>query len=98
MAIHALASPVAEVANRAEWMLVKAGPAVLPPLWRALPTSTAQVRTRLVHVLAWQGDASSLPALQRLQAGSPEESQLIAWAIQNIELLRFPNESTPRAD
>ncbi len=97
-AIHALASPVVEIADRAEWMLVKAGPAVLPAVCRALATATGRVRTRLIQVLAWQGQASSLPSLQHVQPGTSEERALIAWAVQKIETIQFTGQKVPREE
>jgi glycerophosphoryl diester phosphodiesterase/HEAT repeat protein len=89
LAIHALDSPDIEVANRAGWLLVKAGPSVLPTVRAAIRTATPVARTRLIHVLAWQGDSASLPLLHELQQSSPQDRDLLDWAVQKIETLEF---------
>jgi HEAT repeat protein len=87
-ALAALNSPTPEVANRAEWMLVKAGPSVLPSIRTALPKATPAARTRLLHILAWQGDAAALPMLQKLLAAAPHDEEL-SWAIDRIRMLQL---------
>jgi HEAT repeat protein len=89
LAIQALRSTNVEVANRAEWALVKAGPAVLPQLRSALPLSDPSSQARIIRVLAWQGDHESLPLLHKLQESDPQNKTLIAWAIEKIEVLQF---------
>ena len=59
-AVQALGSDDREVADRAEWMLVKAGTAVLPEVRKALDSENDAVRQRAMRILAWQGDAESL--------------------------------------
>jgi glycerophosphoryl diester phosphodiesterase len=93
-AIQALRSTNAEVADRAEWALVKAGPSVLPPLRDALPLSDPASQVRIIRILGWQGDREALPLLRRLQHSNPQDSNpesraLIAWAIEKIEVLQF---------
>jgi len=93
-AIQALRSTNVEVADRAEWALVKAGPSVLPQLRDALPLSDPASQVRIIHILGWQGDRESLPLLRRLQHSNPQDSNpesraLIAWAIEKIEVLQF---------
>jgi HEAT repeat protein len=89
LAMQALRSPSVEVADRAEWMLVKAGPSVLPKLRQALPSSDAASQPRIIRVLAWQGDRASLPLLRKLEESAPQNKVLIAWAIEKIEVLQF---------
>lgn len=89
LAIQALSSTDGLIAERAEWVLVKAGPAVLPAVRAAVRTASPTVRDRLVRVLAWQGDNASLPLLQELRQLNPQEQQLIDWAMQKIEVLSF---------
>jgi len=89
LAIHALNSTDQVVADRAEWILVKAGPDVLPDVRRAVMSAKMPVQERLIRVLAWQGDHESLPLLQGLSPQDARESGLIHWAIQKIEVLSF---------
>ena len=88
-AIQALRSTNVEVANRAEWVLVKAGASVLPALRQALPASDAACQVRIIRILSWQGDRESLPLLRTLQESNPQNKALITWAIEKIEVLRF---------
>jgi HEAT repeat protein len=89
LAIQALQSTNVEVADRAEWALVKAGPSVLPQLRRALPLSDPPSKARIIRILGWQGDHEALPLLHKLQESGPQNKVLIAWAIEKIEVLRF---------
>jgi hypothetical protein len=93
-AIAALNSPIGEVADRAEWILVKANPVVLPAVREALRTASAVARPRLIRILAWQGDRDALPALREMKATYSAEGSLIDWAMQKIELLQFIVEDT----
>ena len=93
-AMQALRSTNVEVADRAEWTLVKAGPSVLPQLRDALPLSDPASQVRIIRILGWQGDRESLPLLRRLQhsnpqGSNPENEALTAWAIEKIEVLQF---------
>jgi glycerophosphoryl diester phosphodiesterase/HEAT repeat protein len=88
-AIQALRATNVEVADRAEWALVKAGPAVLPQLREALPLSDPASQLRIIRVLGWQGDRESLPLLRTLQHSNAQNTALTAWAIEKIEVLQF---------
>jgi len=88
-AIAALGVRDIEVADRAEWLLVKAGPSVLPSVRGALLTATPETRNRLVYVLAWQGDTEALPLLQSLSKIPSADQALLNWAIQTIHTLHF---------
>lgn len=88
-AIQALGSANTVVADRAEWILVKAGPSVLPDVRQTLPSADPAVQERLIRVLAWQGDRESLPLLRELRLRNPQENVLIDWAVQKIEVLSF---------
>jgi glycerophosphoryl diester phosphodiesterase/HEAT repeat protein len=88
-AIQALRSTNVEVADRAEWVLVKAGPSVLPQLRRSLPSSDPASQVRIIRILGWQGDRESLPLLRTLHDSNPQNKALIAWAIEKIEVLAF---------
>jgi HEAT repeat protein len=90
LAMKTLRSTDVEVADRAEWMLVKAGPSVLPQLRQALPASDPVSQPRIIRVLAWQGDRESLPLLRKLEQSTPQNKVLITWAIEKIEVLQFP--------
>jgi HEAT repeat protein len=89
LAMRALQSANVEVADRAEWMLVKAGPSVLPQLRQALPASDPVSQPRIIRILAWQGDSASLPLLRKLEESTPQNKVLISWAIEKIEVLQF---------
>lgn len=87
LAIRALSSTDVEVANRAEWILVKSGPAVLPALRQALPSADIHSRIRIMRILAWQGDEDSIPLLRSLTISSPEEKVVRDWTLRDIDLL-----------
>jgi Glycerophosphoryl diester phosphodiesterase family len=89
LAIQALSSADGVVANRAEWVLVKAGPAVLPAVRQSLHLADPATRERLVRILAWQGDSKSLPMLRDLRVSDPRNGALIDWATQKIQNLSF---------
>ncbi len=89
LAVEALTSPDAQVADRAEWVLVKASPSVLPVVRQSLPSATPAARERLIRILAWQGDTEALPLLRKLQQSNPENDALIQWAVQKIQVLSF---------
>jgi glycerophosphoryl diester phosphodiesterase len=89
LAIQALRSTNVDVADRAEWVLVKAGTPVLPQLRQALPLSDPASQARIIRILGWQGDRESLPLLRKLQESNPQNKVLIVWAIEKIEVLRF---------
>jgi len=89
VAIQALRSTDVEVADRAEWVLVKAGPSVLPQLRQALPSSDPASQARIIRILGWQGDRESLPLLRKMQTSNPQNKVLIAWAMEKIEVLQF---------
>jgi HEAT repeat protein len=88
-AILALRSTNVEVADRAEWALVKAGPSVLPRLRQALPLSDPASQVRIIRILGWQGDRESLPLLRTLPHSNAQSKALTAWAIEKIEVLQF---------
>jgi HEAT repeat protein len=89
-AVQALGSSDREVADRAEWMLVKASPAVLPQVRKALDSENKEVRQRAMRILAWQGDTESLATLQSIQNTDTANAALAAWAIEKIQALH-PN-------
>src|SRR6202034_2387048 len=86
-AVQALGSSDREVADRAEWMLVKASPAVLPQVRKALDSENKEVRQRAMRILAWQGDTESLAILQKIQKTDEANSALATWAIEKIQTL-----------
>jgi glycerophosphoryl diester phosphodiesterase len=83
-AVKALNSGDLQVENRAEWMLVNGGAAVLPEVRKSLNDSNPAVRHRAIRIVAWQGDRGSLDALRALSK-TPEDAELAAWAIDKIE-------------
>jgi glycerophosphoryl diester phosphodiesterase len=86
-AVHAMGSSSPQVADRAEWMLVQGGPAVLPEVRKALGSENADIRQRAIRILAWQGDSYSLAALKIMRATDPVNAEGISWAIGKIENL-----------
>jgi len=86
-AVEALGSSDSGVADRTEWMLIQAGPAVLPGVRKALTGNNAPIRERAIRIVAWQGDSESLQTLQAMQQTDKADAALIAWAIEKIESL-----------
>jgi glycerophosphoryl diester phosphodiesterase/HEAT repeat protein len=84
-AVAQLGSSDAGVADRAELMLTMAGPTVLPAVRVALGSETPTVRERAIHVVAFQGDAGSVRALQGMK-GVPSAQ----WALTKIQSLAVP--------
>ena len=86
-AIEALGSSDRQMADRTEWMLVQAGPAVLPDVRTALGSANPSVRERAIRIVAWQGDAESLEVLRTMLKADPPNADLVSWAIEKIESL-----------
>jgi glycerophosphoryl diester phosphodiesterase/HEAT repeat protein len=89
-AVQALGSTDREVADRAEWMLVKATPAVLPEVRKALDSENKEVCRRAMRIVAWQGDTESVAKLQSIEQADVADAALAAWAIEKIQSLH-PN-------
>ena len=85
-AIEALGSSDPGVADRAEWMLIHAGPEALPAVRKALQDPNAATQIRAMRIVSMQGDTNSLPQLHALCDG-PLAVQAQA-AIARIELLQ----------
>jgi HEAT repeat protein len=85
--VQVLESSDQQVADRTEWMLGKAGPAVLPDVREELQSKNQEVRQQAIRIVAWQGDTNSLDRLQALQAMNGPDAALAAWAIAKIETL-----------
>jgi hypothetical protein len=73
------------VADRAEWVLVKGGAAVLPAVRAALDSKEEGVRIRAIHIVAWQGDAGALNTLRQMETSQGSDVSLAKWAIARIE-------------
>ncbi len=86
-AVDALASTDNTIADRAEWILIQAGPAVLPAVRAALQQASPRVQARALRVVAWQRDTASLCMLRRLETTDPTLAAEAAWAIAKIESL-----------
>ena len=84
-AIKALGTADTKAANRVEWMLVNAGPSVLPEVRKALRDDNAAIRDRAISIVAWQGDAGSLEILRAMRKTDSADSSLEDWAIEKIE-------------
>jgi len=85
--IEALGSESTDLADRAEWTLVHADPAVLPAVRAALRSASAMVRMRAIQILAWQGDHASLNMLQAIADGQSSDAAPATWAIKKIRSL-----------
>jgi hypothetical protein len=70
-----------------EWILVKANPAVLPEVRKALDSESQDVRQHAMRIVAWQGDSESLAKLQTIQKTDTADAALAAWAIEKIQTL-----------
>jgi glycerophosphoryl diester phosphodiesterase len=88
-AIRALSSRDPVVANRAEWILIKADPRVLPAVRSHLQAASSETRTRLIRVLAWQGDGASVPLLREMRKHDSQDERVIDWAIEKINSLNL---------
>ena len=86
-AVQALGSTDSTMADRAEWMLIQGGPAVLPDVRKALGSENAAVRERSIRIVAWQGDTKSLGTLREMQKTNAADTALTVWAIEKIESL-----------
>jgi glycerophosphoryl diester phosphodiesterase/HEAT repeat protein len=87
-AIEALGSSDSQMADRTEWMLVQAGPAVLPDVRKALGSEQPSVRQRAIRIVAWQGDTESLEILRTMLKTDAPNADLVSWAIEKIESLQ----------
>jgi glycerophosphoryl diester phosphodiesterase len=92
-AIQALNSSDPVVANRAEWVLIKANPKVLPAIRNNLRVASPETRTRLIRILAWQRDRASVPLLREMRQLDPRDEGVIDWAIDKITSLRLDTSS-----
>jgi glycerophosphoryl diester phosphodiesterase/HEAT repeat protein len=86
-AVEALGSSDSQMADRTEWMLVQAGPAVLPDVRKALGSEKISVRERAIQIVAWQGDTGSLEILRTMLKTDAPDADLVSWAIEKIESL-----------
>jgi glycerophosphoryl diester phosphodiesterase len=86
-AVVQLGAPDTGVADRAEWMLVNAGPAVLPEVRKALHSDNAAARTRAMRIVAWQGDQGALDVLHSLANSQSADAPVAKWAIAKIQTL-----------
>jgi glycerophosphoryl diester phosphodiesterase len=86
-AVQALGAADSNVADKAEWMLVQGGPAVLPAVREALGSQNQGVKARAIQIVAWQGDLGSMQSLRTIQQTDPQNAQLAIWAMEKIETL-----------
>jgi glycerophosphoryl diester phosphodiesterase/HEAT repeat protein len=86
-AMQALGAADPKVADKAEWVLVKGGPSVLPQVREALHNQNAAVRERAIQIVAWQGDGGALQTLRAMQQTDAKDAELVTWAIDKIEML-----------
>jgi len=87
LVVESLGVPDVGVADRAEWMLIKAADSVLPGVRKALASRNPEVRARAIRVLAWKGDIEALPTLKGMSQTDPADADLLAWAITKIRML-----------
>jgi glycerophosphoryl diester phosphodiesterase len=86
-AVQALGSADTLLADRTEWMLIQAGPTVLPVVREALGSPNAAIKARAIRIVAWQGDLGSLERLRSIERTNPTDVELASWAIEKIEML-----------
>jgi glycerophosphoryl diester phosphodiesterase/HEAT repeat protein/MFS family permease len=86
LAVQALGAADPKVADKAEWMLVQAGPSVLPAVRHVLDSQDSSIRKRAIQIVGWQGDAGALQSLRTMQR-TGKDVELTGWAIDNIEAL-----------
>lgn len=84
--VQKLGSRDPAAADRAEWILVKAGASVLPDV-REVLRSQGVAQQRAIRIVAWQGDTTSLRELHRIEAADGANASLAAWAIATIRLV-----------
>jgi len=82
-----LSSPDTVLGDRAEWALVKGDERVLPAVRQALTNPAA--RKRAIRILAWHGDAASIPELNNMVHTADPIAALASWAIMKIRMLQF---------
>jgi len=87
--VQELSSEDTQAADRAEWALVKAGPAVLSQV-RVLLRSDSAAQQRAIRIVAWQGDMDSLKELRMIEAEHGANAPLAAWAIATIDRMHPP--------
>jgi glycerophosphoryl diester phosphodiesterase len=87
--IQALGSSSGEIGDRAESILIQAGPGVLPAVRQALASPNSAIRERAIRIVAWQGDRASLPALRAMKDSHTEDPELLEWAIEKIGSMAF---------
>lgn len=85
--VQALGSKNLEIAERAEWTLVNAGPAILPEVREVLDSDVSEIRQRAIRIVAWQGDEESLAKLRTIAADHGQDAELAEWAAAKIESL-----------
>jgi glycerophosphoryl diester phosphodiesterase/HEAT repeat protein len=85
--VTALAAQDVHVADKAEWMLVQASPAVLPEVRKALLSQNVEVRKRAIRIVAWQGDLEAVQRLRQMRETDSGDAELLGWAIEKIQLL-----------
>jgi HEAT repeat protein len=80
--------------DRVEWALLKHGQASAPALRPMLESADLDARIRAAQTLAWLGDATAKPELERLVRSDPERADLYKWClhkVDQIERLRHAN-------
>jgi NADPH-dependent ferric siderophore reductase len=82
-----LSSPDSVLADRAEWALVKGDERVLPAVRQALKNPAAKARA--IRILAWRGDAESIPELDNIAHSADSAAALASWAVAKIRMLQF---------
>jgi glycerophosphoryl diester phosphodiesterase len=81
-----LSSPEAVLADRAEWALVKGDERVLPAVRQALKNPAAKMRA--IRILAWHGDAASIPELEKMVHTADPTAALASWAMVKIRMVQ----------
>jgi hypothetical protein len=85
--IQQLSSEDVQVADRAEWKLIKGGPGVLPEVRKLLSDVYAHVPRRAIKIVASQEDVASLDVWKVMPTTKAAKSARVTWAIPKIESL-----------
>jgi hypothetical protein len=91
-AAESLGSDDPGVANRAEWMLVQGGPAVLPQVRKLLLSENRSIRERAARIVAFQGDLVAVEALKEMEKKHSADAELVKWAVAKIISLHSQSE------
>jgi len=85
--IQQLSSEDVQVANRAEWKLIKGGPGVLPEVHKLLGDEYAHAPRPAIKIGAWLEAVASLDVWKAIATTKAAKSARVTWAIAKVESL-----------